>query len=171
MTVSDRLNKIAVTYRREARKCERNKAYLAAVVMEVSALEATLQALCLVYPEEMKKTTVYAKKKFRGKRNRALEFSLNQLINIAHEAQWLPSKQFTWAGKRTTLAGYSHEIRKVRNRVHPGDWARERDPLKFTKGVYQVVYEVVDVVNSWLLHRVERDLAKAVERRDRLESN
>lgn len=31
---------------------------------------------------------------------------------------------------------------------------RCRSPLKFTKGVYGVVDEVIDVANSWLLHRI-----------------
>jgi hypothetical protein len=49
--------------------------------------------------------------------------------------------------------------------VHPGVWARVRlDPLRFTKGVYGIVYEVFDVATSWLLHRVEKSLLKAMER-------
>jgi hypothetical protein len=52
----------------------------------------------------------------------------------------------------------------VRNYVHPAVWALDRtNPLKFTKGVYGVVDEVVDVGNSWLLHRVEKDLLKGYE--------
>jgi hypothetical protein len=121
--------------------------------------------MCLLYPEEVKKTSVYAKKRFRGKRNRALEFSLSQLIDIAEELRWFPPKRITWAGKRTTVGGFSHEIRKVRNFVHPGGWARERsNPLKFTKGVYGVVYEVIDVANSWLLHRLEKSFLRAMAR-------
>ncbi|PYU48754.1 MAG: hypothetical protein DMG53_06365 [Acidobacteria bacterium] len=54
----------------------RGKAYLAATVMQVAALEAGLQGMCFIYPEEVKKSSVYAKKRFRGKRNKALEFSL-----------------------------------------------------------------------------------------------
>jgi hypothetical protein len=121
----------------------RGRDYLGATVMQVAALEAGLQAMCFLYPEDMKRTSVYAKKKFRGKRSKALEFSLHQLINIADELAWFPSKRTTWAGKRTTLAGFSHEIRKVRNCVHPGVWARERsDPLRFTKGLYGVVWQL-----------------------------
>lgn len=155
MNISDRLNDLMLSYHREARRCLRAKAYLAATVMQVAAFEAGLQAMCFLYPEEVKRTTVYVKKRFRGKRHRALEFSLHQLINIADELGWFPSKRIRWAGKRTTVAGYSHEIRRVRNYVHPGEWARDRaDPLRFTKGVYGVVNEVIDVANSWLLHKI-----------------
>jgi hypothetical protein len=165
MTVSDRLTKLMLSYSREAHKCASGKAYVAATVMQVAALEAGLQAMCLLYPHEVKKTSVFAKKRFHGKRNKALEFSLYQLINVAEEAGWFPAKQITWAGRRATVGGFSHDIRKVRNFVHPGVWARERsNPLKFTKGVYGVVYEVIDVANSWLLHRVEKSLQKAMAR-------
>jgi len=152
-------------YRREAKRSVRAKAYLAATVMRVSAFEAGLQAMCFLYPEEVKRTTVYKGKRFRGKRNRALEFSLHQLISIADELGWFPAKLIRWGGKRTTLAGYSHEIRKARNYVHPAVWASDRaNPLKFTKGVCGVVDEVIDVANSWLLHRIEKDLLKAINR-------
>jgi hypothetical protein len=164
MGVSDRLNELMKVYSREARKCVRGKAYLAATLMEVAAFEAGLQAMCFLYPKEVKRTKVYAGKSFRGRRNRALEFSLYQLINLADELKWLPPKRFTWAGKRTSIAGFSHEIREARNLVHPGKFARQHDPLKFTRGVYDVVCEVIDVANSWLLNRVEQSLVKAMER-------
>jgi|SRR5271156_3817716 hypothetical protein len=163
MNISDRLSELMASYRREARKCERGKAYLAATVMQVAALEAGLQAMCFIYPEEVKKTSVYAKKRFRGKRNKALEFSLYQLIEIAEELAWFPPKRITWAGKRATVGGFSHEIRRARNFVHPGVWVRERtNPLKFTKGIFGVVYEVAEVANSCLLHRVEKSLLRAM---------
>lgn len=156
-----------LSYRREARRCLRGKAYLGATVMQVAAFESGLQIMCFLYPEEVKKTSVYAKKRFRSKRNRPLEFTLNQLIDIAEEAGWLPPKRISWAGKRTTLAGYSHEIRKVRNCVHPGVWSRDHsDPLRFTKRIYGVVYEVIDVANSWLLRRVEKDLLRAMKKEE-----
>jgi hypothetical protein len=81
----------------------------------------------------------YQGKKFRGKRNRALELTLNQLINVAAELGWFPSKQVTLAGRRTDLRGFAHEIREVRNYVHPGKRARAQKPLRFTKGVYNAV--------------------------------
>ncbi len=115
--------------------------------------------MCTIYRDDVKKTTVYQKKKFRRKRDRALEFTLYQLINIARELGWFPPKLITWASKRTDLAGFTHEIRKARNFVHPGRWAKERyDPMKFSIGTYDVVLEVCEVANSWLvLKRMERE--------------
>src|SRR5581483_3303701 len=109
METFDRLIELFNIYHREVRRCIKSKAYFAATIMEVSALEAGLQAMCLLYPNEVRRTNVFQSKKFRRKRNKVLEFTLNQLIEIAAELSWLPSKRITWAGKRTTIAGFTHE--------------------------------------------------------------
>lgn len=162
-STSDRLGRVAECYYREAHKCARGKAYLAAIIMQAAALEAMLQAMCSLYPKDIKSTATYQRKRFRRKRDRALEFTLNQLINIASEAKWFPSKRYTWAGKRTDVAGFTHEVRKVRNLVHPAQWAKERTPMKITKGVYEVSYEILEVTNSWRLHRIEQGLLKSMK--------
>jgi hypothetical protein len=133
--------------------------------MQVSALEAALEAMCFLYPNDVKRTTVFQRKRFKGKRYRALEFSLYELIDIADELSWFPAKKINW-GKRTTLAGFAHEIRKLRNFVHPGVWARERKPTKFSKASYGVILEVFDVVTSWLVHRVQQGLHKRMQKED-----
>ena len=164
MTLSDRLLKVARSYHLEARKCAKAKAFLAATVLEVSVLEALLQGMCCLYMRDVAKTKVYQAKKFRGERNRALELSLNQLINVAGELGWFPSKHVVWAGRRTDLRGFAHEIREMRNHVHPGKRARDQKPFKFTKGTYDAVYEVRDVAHTWLRHHVEQRLLRRIER-------
>jgi hypothetical protein len=72
-------------------------------------------------------------------------------------------KKINW-GKCTTLAGFAHEIRKLRNFVHPGVWARERTPTKFSKESYGVILEVFDVTTSWLVHRVRQGLHKRMQK-------
>lgn len=161
---SDRLLRAATLYHREARKCIKGKAYLAAVVLKAAALEAALQSMCAVYTKDVRKTAVYRAKKFRRKRDRVLEFTFKQLIDIASELNWFPTKRTSWAGRRTTLAGFAHEVREVRNFIHPGRFAKDRKPMKFSKGTYEAVDEVCDVANSWLIHRVEQGLLKAMER-------
>jgi hypothetical protein len=163
MNISDRLGELAKYYHNEARKCAHGRAYLGATVFEMAALEAMLQAMCFIYQTHVKGTTVYWQKRFRRKRYKALEFKLYELINIASELSWFPSKRIKWGGKTANLAGFSHEVRKIRNLIHSGKWAMQRaESLKFSKGVYGVVLEVCDVANSWLLHRVERSLLKAM---------
>jgi hypothetical protein len=92
-----------------------------------------------------------------------LEFSLYELINIADELPWFPPKKINW-GKRATLAGFAHEIRKLRNFVHPGVWAREHTPTKFSKKGHGVILEVFDVATSWLMHRIHQNLYKRMHK-------
>jgi len=125
MGIIDRLGNIAVFYHQEARKCSKGRAYFSACRLQVAALEASLQAMCSLYLQDVKTTPMYQRKRFRTKRNRVLEFSLYELINIADELSWFPRKKFSWAGNRATIAGFAHEIRDLRNYVHPGRWARE----------------------------------------------
>jgi hypothetical protein len=155
MALTERLGSIATFYHREALKCSRGRAHFGACVMHVASLEAALQAMGSLYPLDVKKTSVYQRKRFRGKRNRVLEFSLYELIKIADELAWFPAKRLAWAGKRATLAGFAHEIRKLRNHLHQGVWAREHlDTTKVIKGVDGVVFEVCDVAVSFLLRRL-----------------
>lgn len=172
METFDRLMGLANMYHREVKRCLKAKAYLGATIMEVSALEAALQGMCLLYPEDVKRTKVYQSKRFRRKRNKALEFTLNQLIEVAAELSWFPAKRLTWAGKRTTIAGFTHEARKIRNLVHPGVYGGKAwEEFKFTKGVHGVIDEICDVATTQLRYRVERDILRSMKREERRRRN
>ncbi len=164
MEISDRLLKLATFYNKEAQRCLKGRAHLAAIIMQVSALEAALQSMCFIYFRDVKKTSVYQRKKFKGKRYRALELNLYQLIAIAEELSWFPPKKTTWGGTRAALAGFAQEARKLRNFVHPGVWVREQTPTKFSKQMYSAIEEIFDVSTSWLGHRIEQDLRKGMKR-------
>jgi hypothetical protein len=166
--LSDRFAKVGILYRREAHKCARGKSYLAATILQVAALESMLHAMCLIYRHEVRQTDVYKNRKFRRKRNKTLDFSLKQLIDIAAELGWFPPKRIMWAGKRADLAGFAHEAREIRNYVHPGQWAKNHGlALKFRKSAYDSVYEVCDVAVSWLFYRNKQSLLKAMERQEK----
>jgi hypothetical protein len=163
VSISDRLIETAWRYHREAKRCARARAYLATCIMQVSVLETSLMAMCFLYPNQLRRTTIYQKKRFRRKRSKALDFTLHELIKIADELSWFPPKVITW-GKRTTLAGFAQEIRKLRNFVHPAVWAAEHPKTTpFTKATFGVVYEIYEVANSWLVHHVESNLAKKLK--------
>lgn len=70
-------------------------------------------------------------------------------------------------GKRTNLAGFVHELRGLRNYVHPGVWSRAQKPMKFTKGVFNIVFEIFEVANDWLLHHVHKSMLKRMERAEK----
>lgn len=74
-----------------------------------------------------------------------------------------PKRVIVW-GRRTHLAGFIHELRGLRNYVHPGVLAPKDRPVKFTKGVFNVVFEIFEVANNWLLHHVEMSIRKRGER-------
>jgi hypothetical protein len=157
-------------YNGEASKCSNANAYFAASVMQVAALEAALQAMCFLFPNEVKRTAVYQREKFKRRRAKALEFNLYELIEIAEECAWFPSKYVVWGGKRKTLAGFSHEVRELRNFIHPGKWAREHsDTPKFTKEVYDAVGEVFAVATDWPVHWVHEDLRVRLKREQNAE--
>lgn len=162
MSISDRLIETAGLYNREAAKCRRARAWLPACIMQVSVLETALMAMCVLYPAQLRRTAVYKNKRFRRKRSKALDFTLFELIRIADELGWFPPKAITW-GKHTTLGGFAHEIRKLRNFVHPGVWAAERKPTRFNKATFEVVYEIYEAANSWIVHHVESNLAKRLK--------
>jgi len=99
--------------------------------------------------------------RFKRRRCKVLDFKLYQLIEIADELKWFPTGRITWGGKRTNLAGFVHEIRDLRNYVHPGKWAPEHaHTTKFTKTTYAVSSEVIEVATSWLQHRVHESLRR-----------
>ena len=124
LNTTARLCKLVTFLVREARKCTQAKAYFAATVMQAAAFEGMLQAMCCIYPEQVKKTTVYQRKRFRRKRDKALEFMLHELINIAEELGWFPPTRIRYGGRMTDLTEISHNVRELRNLVHPGKWAR-----------------------------------------------
>ena len=107
------------------------------------------------------------KRGLQRKRNRALDFKYVELIIIAAELSWFPKKKMSVWGRRTNIAGFVHELRNLSNYVHPGIMAPLNKPVKFTKGVFNVVFEIFDIANSWLIRRLEQNLRKRMEREAR----
>lgn len=65
------------------------------------------------------------------------------------------------------MASFVHELRKLRNYIHSGVIAPLNKPVKFTKGVFNVVFEIFDMANSWIIHRAEQNLVKRMEQEAR----
>jgi hypothetical protein len=98
MEISDRLTRLAIFYDKEASRCVQARPYLAACIMQTSALEAMLLGRCFLFSRDVKRTATYQKKKFQRKRSKALDFKLFELIEIADELGWSPPKRVTWGG-------------------------------------------------------------------------
>jgi hypothetical protein len=158
--MSDCLSKIAMFYHDEAERCARARRYFAACVLSGAALEGLLLSMCYVEDDRVRRTAVYRQKSFRSKRNRFLEFKLSQLIAIATELKWIPSKEIKLGRRKTTHAQLMHGVRQTRNLIHPGAWAVEGGPKHVYKAEYESVYEVLDFTREWLLQRVLHAIRK-----------
>jgi hypothetical protein len=109
--ISDRLGKMAKFYHREAERCTSNRAHFSACILAAAALEASLLSMCYLEDRQVRSTSIYKQEKFNSKRNRFLEFNLFQLINIATELKWIPSKEIRVNGRKTTLETLVHIVR------------------------------------------------------------
>jgi hypothetical protein len=157
---SDRFAKISLFYHREAERCAGNRAYFAATVLTGAALEAMLLSMCYVKDRRVRRAPTYRKRKFRSKRNRFLEFNLYQLISIATELKWIPSKEITVNGRKTNLEELLHYARVTRNLIHPGAWAGHGGPSRMRKSEYESVNEIFDVTREWLLQGIMLSLRR-----------
>jgi hypothetical protein len=156
--MSDRLAKIALFYHQEAERCADARCYFTASVIAGAALEALLLSFCYVEDDRVRATSVYRQKKFKTPRNRFLEFNLYQLINIATELKWIPSKEFKLGSRKTSHPQLMHRVRQMRNLVHPAAWAQAGGPQRVYKSEYASAYEVLDLTREWLLQRTLHSL-------------
>jgi len=161
---SDRLAQISLFYRRDADRCARHRVYFPACIVAAAALEALLLSFCYIEDDAVRSTSVYKQKKFKSKRNKFLEFNLYQLIEIAAELKWVPSKNISVGRRKTTLPQLMHSVRKIRNMVHPGAWAKEGGPQRVYSATYKDVYGVLDLTRRWLLQRIELSLRQHMHR-------
>ena len=93
----------------EAQKCLDSKAYLAATIIMGSMLEGMLLAVIQQFPKEANscKTAPFDSK--RGKVRPIHEWSLSNMIDVAHDAGWLD----------LDVKKFSHSLRDFRNLIHP----------------------------------------------------
>jgi len=161
--------------RKEADLCFQNKCYIAALILYGSVLESSLLCMCFIYPERVRKTQVYKKKKNKSKRKRGifLEFTLNDLINIAEELKWFPMQE------RIDDTGIFRDwvkwVQETRNLIHPARWLKpapyfgniHREMQKFSKSKYKRFVEISEETVSGiavLLGRVvEHSLAQKLK--------
>jgi len=116
----------------EAQKCQHAKAYLAAVVMMGSILEALLLARVSRNPMEANRCSASPKDRNTGKVLAHHDWKLNDLIEVAVECRWLKSDR----GK------FSHALRQSRNVVHPYQQAMTK--TAFDENTCKVCWQVLN---------------------------
>ena len=92
----------------EVIKCIDNEAYLAAIIMMGSILEGILLAIIHKFPKKANQAPAAPKYK-DGKVKKFWEWSLSEMIDVAHEVGWLQGD----------VKRFAHVLRDYRNLVHP----------------------------------------------------
>jgi hypothetical protein len=116
----------------EAQRCQHADAFLAAVIIMGSILEALLLARCSATPAEAYQSPAAPKDRISGKAVAVHEWSLNTLIDVAVSSGWL----------KTDRGGFSHALRQSRNIVHPYEHARSR--ADFDEATCKVCWQVLN---------------------------
>jgi hypothetical protein len=94
---------------REAEKCVNAKAWLAAIIIMGSLLEGLLLAVVVRRPGEANQSTCSPKDPDTGKVRRFQDWTLSDMINVAHDQRWVD----------LDVKKFSHALREFRNLVHP----------------------------------------------------
>ena len=97
------------------KSCFKSKAFLSVIFMAGSMLEGILLSLANQNPRQFNQATVAPKNK-EGKVKVFHEWTLNDLINVAHEIGIL----------KKDVAKFSHVLRDFRNYIHPYQQMSER---------------------------------------------
>lgn len=93
----------------EAQKCLDSKAYLAATIIMGSLLEGMLLAVIRIFPKEANTAKAAPRDTKTGSAKHIAEWSLSDMINVAHELEWIG----------LDVKKFSHSLREFRNLIHP----------------------------------------------------
>jgi hypothetical protein len=115
----------------EAQRCQHAKAYLAAVIMMGSILEALLLARCSKCVGDAYQARC-APKDRNGKAIAIPNWTLSNLIDVSVERGWLKQDR----------GSFSHALRQSRNIVHPYEHARTQSD--FDEGTCKVCWQVLN---------------------------
>lgn len=146
-------------YWREARRCQKAKAYLAGCVMLGSALETLLILMISVYPDEAEQTGKVPC--YKGAPKPLLEWRLIELLRVAKVAGWLPSNlnlDDRWCNRRARIGDYAEVVRGVRNLVHPIRYVEDHRGRRVTARFLQRQFDVVRLCRDWLMHHNKKHL-------------
>ena len=167
----DALVDLMRVYASEAKRCEKQRAYLAGSILYGAALEAALLAMAKCYPSRVRRTQTYQ----RQNRRRLDKWSLDLLLKLGRELKWIPSRGpideiarrsgISWdkAWSSGDLGYLADAVREIRDMVHPGRYIRLWKWVKITKGNYEFCDEVVRFVFDYLRAELEQSVLKSLE--------
>ena len=109
LTLEPGLGEILADRWEQAQRCVNVEAYVAAVIIMGSMLEGMLLAVLQLFPNEGNKCKAAPIDPNTGKVKYFAEWSLSDMINVAHEASWID----------LDVKKFSHSLREFRNLIHP----------------------------------------------------
>lgn len=124
----------------EAQACVFAEAYLSAIVAMGGILEACLLSVAVDNPEPANRSAS-APKNRDGKNQSIHEWSLKDLIEIAHDCGWI----------QVDARDFSHALRDYRNMVHP--WHQRTKAFRPDRDTCAVLWEVVKAAMNDLVLR------------------
>lgn len=93
----------------QTQRCMNAEAYLAATIIMGSMLEGMLLSVLQKFPKEANTCKAAPLDPRTGKVKYFAEWSLSEMINVAHEANWVD----------LDVKKFSHSLREFRNLIHP----------------------------------------------------
>ena len=153
------LLRLSSFYWREAKRCEKAKAYLAGCVMLGSALEALLILMVNIFDDEAERTGKIPLRK--GKPKPLLEWDLADLLKVAKAAQWLPATldlNDYWNERKARVGDYAEVVRQLRNLAHPARYCGDLFGKRFTAKYLHGQFRFMLLCRNWLAERNNRTL-------------
>lgn len=132
----------------EAQRCVEAGAHLAAIVMMGSLLEGLLLAVARLWPAEANQARS-APKDVHGRVRPVHRWSLQDLIDVAHERGWL----------QRDAKDFSHLLRDYRNLVHP--WQQRSMMVVPDEDTCAICWQVVRAAANDLAATATRDARRA----------
>lgn len=160
----EEIMRLAAIYRRQAKRCRENRAFLAGCVMMGAAFEAILLGFMNCYPEQAAASQTAPRR--RGRVRPIADWSLADLLAVAKERNWLPSGLSlgdNWDDARANIGDYAEVVRQIRNLVHPARYAEDFPRKRITERYLESVFEIVDVAGDHLLSKISDSLRAAFE--------
>jgi len=171
----DALLQIVDVYKSQADRCEKSRAYLSGCVVLGAALEAGLLATAMCYPSQVRRAVIY--RRLKGKPLE--EWGLFDLLGLARELKWVPSKLPIGMGARASgltpdkalknkdVAYFADVVREMRNVIHPGRYWRQWRGIRIKKQHFDFCYEIAEIVYEHLYQKLVSSVTDALTKKSR----
>jgi hypothetical protein len=150
-------------YNREAGKCEAGKAFLAGCIMLGAVLETMLILVIHCYADDVLGCSGLPRKK--GQVKPLLDWKLIELLRVAKELGWLPSRlrlDEAWNARQAQIGDYAEALRQLRNVVHPGGYLEELRGRRMTQQYLAGSFHILEAARQHLLEVLNASLYKAM---------